>query len=352
MKRKISILSSIIIFLAGCAPAQATVDPEMIYTQAAQTVQAQMNAAASLTPPTPTLTSTLTPVPTQTQTATLTPSVTPSPTWVVNPAGKATVLFLVYNDIGDSVDDDPFYQWNSDYFVGANEFKQQMRVLKEYGYNSITVSTLSKVLRDGGALPPRPVIISFDSNRLGIYRKAYPILKQLGFFGTLYTTVNYIDGENVMTSLQIKELTTAGWELGSKGMTGISMTAAFENGTLGDEISNSRIKLEEKIGVPVTSFSYPGGDSVGGEVVSRVQSWGYQNAAGLFKTSDHSLGTIYYLGRYEIRKGMALTDFLAYLPWKNEEPLSSDVINMLTPLAQSPASQLPGTTDFTLTPTP
>jgi peptidoglycan/xylan/chitin deacetylase (PgdA/CDA1 family) len=339
MKRYFAPVLIVMFILSSCAPVQPTLDSAMIYTQAAQTVQAQMAAEASLTPPTPTLTLTPTIEPTQTLTSTPVPSLTPSPTWAVNPAGKASVLILLYNVVGDNIEDDPFFQWDSSLYVGVKEFQQQMTALKENGYTTITVATLAKALRDGAPLPPRPVIITFDTNKLGVYKKAYPILKQLGFTASLYLTVNFLDGKNVMTTQQIKELVAAGWEIGSKGMSGINLVDAMSRGTLGDEISGSRIELEKRLGTTVTSFSYPGGDSGGSEIIGRVQGWGYADAVGVFKTSEHSLGTIYYLGRYEIRKGLPINDFLTIFPWKNDAPLSEGTMNMLTP--QAPAGGTP-----------
>lgn len=347
MKKAVFLFSIIVILLSGCNSIEPTQDTSMIYTQAAQTVQAQMNAIASLTPPTPTLTITPTIEPTATATLTPEPSLTPSPTWAVNAPGKASALILLYNVIGDSVEDDPFYQWESSLYVGTKEFEQQMLALKDMGYETITVSTLAKAIREGAPLPPRPVIITFDTNKLGVYKKAFPIMKSLGYVGTVYLTVNFLDGKGVMTSENVKELAAAGWEIGSKGMSGISVTDAMNNGSLGNEISTSRLELEKRLGVPVTSFSYPGGDSGGGEVVARVQSWGYNSAVGLFKSTEHSLGTLYYLARYEIRKGMAINDFLTILPWKNDQPLSDKVINAMTPQPGAAVTQPEATQSVT-----
>jgi len=83
--------------LAACGPQTPAEDPNLVYTQAAGTVVAQLTAVSALTPsvtpsltPEPTATVTETPVPTETPA----PSPTPSPTWIWNPAGKATAPIL------------------------------------------------------------------------------------------------------------------------------------------------------------------------------------------------------------------------------------------------------------------
>ncbi|MCC6146609.1 MAG: polysaccharide deacetylase family protein [Anaerolineaceae bacterium] len=329
------------LLLSSCGPAQATTDPNLIYTQAVETVAAQLTGAAVLLPPTATETETPPPEPTGTATMTLAPTATPTEAWVNNPAGKATAPILLYTTIADNVDDDPYYQWESPLNVSSKQFEQEMMALKDLGYTSLTVSQLSQVIWEGGPLPPRPVAITFDSNKLGIYRKAFPIMQRLGFVGTIYVVVNQLNGSGVMTSQQVKDLIAAGWEVGSKGMTGNNLVdvLASNSDTLGDEISGSRLRLEETLGVPITSFSYPAGAIDGeGKITSRVQRWGYKNAVGLFKSSDHSLGSIYYMPRFEIRKDLALEDFMGILPWKGDRPLSPETVAIGTaqPVAASP----------------
>ncbi len=347
--KKIWFILLFALLITSCGPAQPSSDPNLIYTQAAETVAAQLTGAAVLTPPTATATETPLPEPTATETSTPAPTVTPTEAWVNSPAGKATVPILLYNIVADSVDDDPYYQWESPLNVSSKQFEQEMMALKDLGYTSVTVSQLAKVIWEGGPLPPRPVVITFDSNKLGIYRKAFPVMKRLGLVGTIYVVVNQLNGSGVMSTQQLKDLVAAGWEVGSKGMTGNNLvdTLASNPDSIGDEISGSRLALEQSLGVPVTSFSYPAGAiDAEGQITSRVQSWGYKSAVGLFKSSDHSLGTIYYMPRFEIRKDLALEDFMGLLPWKGDRPLSPQTISIGTaqPTAPAQGATTPGVT--------
>ncbi|MEN6292451.1 MAG: hypothetical protein ABFD07_10625, partial [Methanobacterium sp.] len=188
MKKKLQILLIAFLFgaaITGCNLPDNNVDPGILYTVAAETIQAENNRIASLTPPSPTPTITQTPTITPTETMTSTATIVPSPTWVTHPAGAADILVLYYNDIAESYDDDPYYQWESDLNVRKVEFEQQVRILYELGYTSIGLSDLIKVLYEGGELPPRPVIFTFDSSQLGQYKNAYPILKKYGMMGNL-----------------------------------------------------------------------------------------------------------------------------------------------------------------------
>lgn len=329
MKRnlQILILSAILfgVWLSGCNMPDNDVDPGILYTMAAETIQAENDRIASLTPPTPT--ATITPTPTITPTATVTPTATivPSPTWVNHAAGEAEVLVLYYNDIAESYDDDPYYQWESEANVRKAEFEQQVRMLYELGYTSIGLSDLIKVLYEGGELPPRPVLFTFDSSQLGQYRNAYPILKRYGMKGNLMLVAGQVDTKNCLTSDQIREMMADGWELGCSGYWGNDMIN--DPSKIGEEIGKSKILLEEKFGVDIQVFAYPGGiTDAEGRMASRVSEYLYKAAFGKHHTVKHSMNNIFYLGRYEIMRGLSYNDFLAYLPWQ-EGTISQETMN-------------------------
>lgn len=329
MKKTWMYLIVILLFalVAGCGPKEPAVDTNMVYTQAAQTVGAQLTAA--YTPP-PTEEPTQTPEPTATVTVTPPPSPTPTEAWAAFPAGSAKVPILLYTHIAAGLEDNIYYQHESPLNIDPEVFRQQMQVLKQAGYTSIPVSLVSQILVSGGNLPPRPVVITFDGNTAGLYTKAFPIMKEMGFTGVLYLVSSQLDGKGALSSAQVKEMVAAGWEVGSKGMTGVDLTKAENTKKWSDEISSSRLDLEKKLEVPVTSFAYPG-NGFNGEIADRVSRWGYTNAVGIGKTSDHERWTsLFYLPRYEITNKLTLEDFVSYLPWK---PDTMPVVSATTPEA-------------------
>jgi peptidoglycan/xylan/chitin deacetylase (PgdA/CDA1 family) len=140
-------------------------------------------------------------------------------------------------------------------------------------------------------------------------------MKSLGMVGTIYVVANMIDGGWMCNSGQIKEMVAAGWEIGSKGMTGVKLEKNYT--VLGVEIAGSKAKIKEKIGVEPMSFSYPYGynDEMIG---SRVPEWGYTSGVGVFDSNLHTMNTIFYLARHDVKKSMKITDFAAMLPWAPE----------------------------------
>ncbi|NPV85626.1 MAG: polysaccharide deacetylase family protein [Anaerolineae bacterium] len=305
----------LIAILTACSPqAETPTDPNAVYTMAAATIGAQMTAAAALTP---SATWTPSPEPTQTPTETPPPSPTsppPTPTYPFIPAGKVVAPILLYNRIAGSTTDDANYQWDSTAYIPPEIFEQQIKMLKDSGYQTVTVSQIADVIRNGGNMPERPIAITFDIGAIGVYSKAYPIMRKYGYVGTVYLIVNQIDGGWMMTTAQIQELLANGWEIGIKGLNG---GINFSNGDLtylADELATSKQKLEEKFGIPIKSVSYPFGyyDEM---IVDRVVRWGYLNAVTVGHINEHTTYSIYALPRHEIRSDMNLQQIAAYLPW-------------------------------------
>jgi peptidoglycan/xylan/chitin deacetylase (PgdA/CDA1 family) len=332
MKRTLIIFLLMTILFAGCSPRELTMEEKsVLYTAAVETVGAQLTADFELIP-----TSTPTPVPptpepTATETPTLAPTPSPTPSWVKVGPGDVECLLLMYNSIASNTDEDPFYQWESDTYISIDDFRYQLKVLKESGYTSIPVSLLTEAIYSGAELPPKPVIITFEASHKNLYETTFPIMQEYGFTGTVFLVQDHTNAKYIATTDQIKEMIAAGWEIGSRGKSdGVNLTTPGLS--LGDEISGSRLYFEELYGVPVTTFSYPGG-AMDANVVSRVSEWGYRSAVGIFKATTCGFANIYYLPRYEVLNTWTDEDFFNILPWKPMNMPGRDA----APAAEQPA---------------
>ena len=313
MKKAISLaMLLIILVLAACSPKPAPLDTNAIYTEAAMTVAVQFTEAAAKIPTATPAPPTETPEPSPTMappTATTEPTPVPTQAWVFHPAGPVIAPVLLYNSVADSVADDPNYQWESNFNISTNDFYMQMLTLKEAGYTAVPVSLLVKAIREGAELPSKPVAITFDIGRQTVYTKAFPIMEEMGFIGNAFIPSNYLNGNGMLTVEQAKELAAAGWEIGSNGMNHTDLTT-YQN--LGDEISNSRLALQEKLGVDVTTFAYVGNPDA--QIIGRVAEWGYAGAVGLLQTTEHPAP--FLIGRFEMTNDRSLEDFANILPWR------------------------------------
>ena len=296
----------ILITLTSCHFPQAVAAPFLtstaIISAATQTDSPpDPTPTASITPPpTENPTQTFTPIPSQTPTPTYTPSFTPTPTWVYNEPGQVVAPVLLYHHIrGESS--------NTRYSVSIPDFRAQMQTLYDNGYTAITMSMLLDALIFGRDLPPKPVVITFDDGHQSVYDNAFPIMQDFGFPGVFYIVANRINGAQDFVDVdELRTMIDAGWEIGSHSYTHPDLTKNRANAAY--EVGQSKVDLQNALGVEVTSFAYPYG-AVDSFVAQQVSQAGYRAGIGLGLSITHTWNSIFYLHRIEIHGDFSLETF-------------------------------------------
>lgn len=255
---------------------------------------------------TPTNTPFVPPTNTPTPTETPTPVPTATPVMISLPAGSVIAPILLYHH----VDANPK---GSRYFVEPAMFDQQMQWLYDHGYKTITITQLIDVIKNGGQLPERPVVITFDDGDASIYNNAFPIMQKYGFVGVFYLITSYFGGTGIVTVDQVREMLNAGWEIGSHSVSHPDLSSHHE--LINTEMNDSRSKLESLFGVPVNTFAYPSG-RVDEVVTNRAYKYGYLGAMGLGTSYTHTTGSLFYLSREEVRFEYDMNQFIFLLPWQ------------------------------------
>jgi peptidoglycan/xylan/chitin deacetylase (PgdA/CDA1 family) len=308
------LVALLVLALTGCLPEEGGA-PTVSQVVTSSTTPSSMPPTATLiASPSATVTPTATSAPRHTATSFPSPTRTPTPPsgMVYHPAGPVTVPILLYHRISD--------KGRTRYFVTVASFRAQMRELHDAGYQTITVTQLAEVIRAGGYLPEKPIILTFDDGFLDVYENAFPILQSYNFqgvayiiTGTLGTRLSY----GYMQEEELKELAEAGWEIGSH-------TISHENlkeTRLGaeKEIRQSKEELEDKIGMPVRSFSYP--YAVANDwIKARVEESGYEAAVGVGMLTTHEPDRLYFLSRREVTYGTTLAAFRQLLSTGQQQP--------------------------------
>ncbi len=70
--------------------------------------------------------------------------------------------------------------------VSVEIFNEQMTALVEAGYTAVTFADLDAFVSGDGALPDKPILITFDDGYESNYTHAYPILKEHGLKATIF----------------------------------------------------------------------------------------------------------------------------------------------------------------------
>lgn len=258
----------------------------------------------------PTNTLTLTPTETTLPTFTFTPTTTPEPQWVWQGPGDVVVPILLYHHIGYSLSD------QTDYYVSPEAFAEQMNLLYQWGYQTISVEILARAINQGAELPPKPILLTFDDGSDTTYTTAQPIMQRYGYTGVSYIVYYTIGLTHYMNADQIRALHAAGWEIGSHSLSHKDLTIPpyrHEN-----EIVQSRHMLETRLGVPVLSFAYPFG-AHDESSVNYAHFAGYIAAMGLGKESIQGTKNLFYLYRQAVNGTDDLKTFASRLPWREEQ---------------------------------
>jgi peptidoglycan/xylan/chitin deacetylase (PgdA/CDA1 family) len=291
MKKIVTLIMGLSILLSGCGSG----------------VIAKPIPTTTFTPQPPTETATLT------STSTITPTFTASPiptaTWVHQGPDSVLVPIILYHRIDIS----PI---NSQYYVPPQKFEEEMKLLHDWGYTTITTELLIKAITEGADLPPRPLIITFDDGHLNNYTTAFPIMQKYGFTGILYLVANYLGADQYMNAEQIKEMAAAGWEVGSHSISHLDLTT-LDPERQRHEIVDSREILEAKLGIPVLTFSYPFGMSNPG-IIDYTHFAGYIAGMSLGFTHDQGTSNLYTLQRRDIKGTYDVKQFAAFLPWQGD----------------------------------
>jgi peptidoglycan/xylan/chitin deacetylase (PgdA/CDA1 family) len=304
-------ISALVLLLLGCGglgiiiPPTSTPTPSETATPLPSPTQTA-TVTATIPP-----TDTLTPAPSETPlpTLTFTPTLTLEPEWLLQGPGGIIVPILLYHHIGFSLKDENVY------YVSPEAFDQQMNLLYQWGYETISVELLVKAIEEGAPLPPKPVILTFDDGSETTYTTALPIIQRYNFTGASYLVYNYVGITHHMDADQIRALYAAGWEIGSHGLSHIDLTTRPDRQM--DEIIESRRKLQSLLGVPVLSFAYPFG-AYNDDSLRQIHSAGYIAAMGLGNETLQGNKNLLYLYRQAVNGTDDLSTFAARLPWRGD----------------------------------
>jgi peptidoglycan/xylan/chitin deacetylase (PgdA/CDA1 family) len=260
--------------------------------------------------PTVTATATATLTPTATATSTSTPTITPTPTpvFITVEKGKVTVPILLYHHVTTALD-------GSRYNIDPAIFDEQMKWLRDNQYTTITVSEVASLILNGGEMPRRPVVITFDDGNIDVYQNAYPILEKYGLTATFYIVDRYLNGKDMISTTQVKELIQKGWEIGSHSKYHTDLMSPSAD--LETEIRLSKLEMQERLGITINSFAYPFG-SANEQVIDKTIRSGYTSAVGLGESITHGYFDIFYLNRIEIQADYSMEKFISLLPWSGQ----------------------------------
>ncbi len=176
--------------------------------------------------------------------------------------GAITVPVLMYHYI--RVNPNPKDSTGLGLSVTPTNFEAQMTWLVDNGYHTVLPEDLRRVMAEGGSLPTKPVVLTFDDGYRDFYTAAWPVLKRLGLRGSVAVVTSFADkgdrgDEAYMSWAMIRELDATGMvEMASHTISHTDLTRATAPQRFA-EIAGSKATLEAQLGHPCRSFVYPTG---------------------------------------------------------------------------------------------
>ena len=139
-----------------------------------------------------------------------------------------------------------------------SDFSTQMAYLINNGYVPITPDELDAGLSGELTLPEKPVLITFDDGYSDNYTNAFPILKGYGIRATIFVVPAFVGKRNYLTWEQLHEMIESGINIQSHTLNH-SKLEELPDDEIRSELLNSKIVLEENLGITVNYLAYPTG---------------------------------------------------------------------------------------------
>ena len=171
------------------------------------------------------------------------------------------IPILMYHSVSEGRQEGvrPYYETTT----SSQVFAEHMKFLHENEYSVIDFGYVARCLKRGKRIEQKTVVITFDDGFHDFYTQAFPVLQRYRFSATVFLPTGFI--RNVRRSFSGKECIT--WnevrELHGKGVTFGSHTVTHPRLSLLElqhvefELKHSKERIQNEIGEPIDSFSYP-----------------------------------------------------------------------------------------------
>lgn len=191
------------------------------------------------------------------------------------PRNRAAIL--LYHDIGKN---------NVYLTVSPDDFSRQMKYLKDYNYNVISLASLRDLIANHLEIPSKTAVLTFDDGLKSHFSEVLPILEKYQFPATFFTAINFLGGkinnsENYpLAAMDEEELKLLGnypladlepHTLSHRELTNLP----FEE--IETEISESKNYLEKLLGKKCEFFAFPRG-KYDNRVLSAVKKFDFKMA--------------------------------------------------------------------------
>jgi peptidoglycan/xylan/chitin deacetylase (PgdA/CDA1 family) len=188
--------------------------------------------------------------------------------------------------------------------VSRDAFEAQMRLLKEKGYQVVSLEQLLAFLDFRGQLPEKAVVITIDDGWRSTYDIAFPILKRYGYPATLFVYTQLVTGgAKTLSWDQLREMAAQGLDVQCHTVTHRNLALQQDQESPDEyfaavqrEIADATRTLEQRLGKRPTFLAYPYGET-NGLAIALLRKQGFRAAFTVARESNPFFAPNFRLGR-------------------------------------------------------
>lgn len=144
------------------------------------------------------------------------------------------------------------------YSVSPEQFAEQMKALKDSGYETILPEQLYNYLVHGASLPAKPIILSFDDTDEEQFTIGAKEMEKYGFKGVFFIMTISINRPRYMSKEQLKQLADSGNAVEAHTWDH-HMVTKYQGDDWVKQLVQPMKKVEDITGKPAKYFAYPFG---------------------------------------------------------------------------------------------
>ena len=215
--------------------------------------------------------------------------------------GKSTpIKILMYHAIDYSSKGDEL-------FIPKEKFREEMKYIKDQGFNTISLDELYSNIVDGKALPEKPIVITIDDGYQNSYKNAYPVLKEFDMKAAVFMITSFIDKIPCLGSDEMREMDKNGVTIESHTVTHRKLNE-LSYAEQKAELKDSKEALEKVLGRKVNYLAYPSG-KFNNDTLALDKELGYTMALSTINGIADKSNGIYKLKRIYVSNNYSLDYF-------------------------------------------
>ena len=157
--------------------------------------------------------------------------------------------------------------------IDVNSFRRQMKYLFDNKYKVVSVTEFYQKVLNNDVSEKETVVLTFDDGYTSFVFKVYPVLREYGFNGTIFTIVNRIGRADYLRWEDLRYLRKEGIDIQSHTMSHRPLEI-LKDKEIRRELEFSKRRLESELKVRVDFVSLPQG-SFNSKIMKMAREVGY-----------------------------------------------------------------------------